>query len=215
MAAYRVILADDHVLLREGVKKILNEYKDITVVGEASDGLALLRILNKTEPDLVILDVSMPGLRGIEVAHEIRKSYPQVQVLFLSMYKNSEYLHMALSAGAKGYLLKEDTGSELIQAIDTIRKGQTYLSRIILREMPDDLIGICRGDRPLNSDPLTTRERQVLKLIAEGKTSKEIAVLLFISIHTVHNHRKNMKKKLNIRKSVDLVKYAYEQGYVQ
>ena len=145
---------------------------------------------------------------------EIRKSHPQVKTLVLSMYKKKEYLHLALSAGAMGYMLKEDTGSELIHAIDAIRMGKTYLSPLLIKDLPDDLISVCRGNGRLDQDPLTPRERQILKLIAEGKTSKEIAVLLFISTHTVNNHRKNIKRKLNIRKNADLVKYAMQEGYI-
>jgi DNA-binding NarL/FixJ family response regulator len=214
MTPYHIILADDHVILREGIRKIIDGTEGLQVVGEAADGLALLNMLKKRSAEMVIMDVSMPRLRGIEAAQEIRKSHPEIKILFLSMYKTKEYLHLALSTGARGYLLKEDTGSELIHAIDAIRKGRTYLSPLILKDMPDDLVGILRGDTPLDHDPLTARERQVLKLIAEGRTSKEISKLLFISVHTVHNHRKNIRSKLNIQKNVDLVKYALQQGYV-
>jgi DNA-binding NarL/FixJ family response regulator len=209
---YRIIVADDHTLMREGIRRIIDEKKNLKIVGEARDGLELLQMMKTTVPDMVVLDVSMPKLRGIEAAHEIRKLYPQVSVLFLSMYK--EYLHLTLATGAKGYILKEDTSSELLRAIDTIRTGGTYLSPIILEEMPHDLPGRRgRGGRR-DEDPLTTREREILKLIAEGRTSREIARLLFISAHTVNNHRRNIKNKLNIRKNADLVKYALTHGYV-
>ncbi len=214
MTSYRIIIADDHVMLREGISKIINETNGMEVVAEASDGLELLSLLKQNPVDMVILDISMPRLRGIEAAQEIRKCHPQVKTLFLSMYKKEEYLHLAMSSGAKGYLLKEDTGSELIHAINTIRKGKIYLSPLISKDIPDDPISICRSDGHLASDPLTPRERQVLKLIAEGKTSKEIAKLLFISIHTVNNHRKNIKKKIKALKNADMVKYAIDQGYV-
>lgn len=214
MTPYRIILADDHVMLRDGIKKIINETKGMQVVAEASDGLELLQLVKQHIADMVILDISMPRLRGIEAAQEIRKRYPHVKTLFLSMYKTKEYLHLALSAGAMGYMLKEDTGSELIHAIEAIRNGKTYLSPLIVKDLPDDFIGIGYGDGDPYDDPLTSRERQILKLIAEGKTSKEVSALLFISIHTVNNHRKNIKNKLKIRKNADLVKYAIQQGYV-
>jgi DNA-binding NarL/FixJ family response regulator len=213
MSAYRIVLADDHALLREGIKGIINESKHLTVVGEASDGMALLTLLKRVHADMVVLDVSMPRLRGIEAAREIKQQYPGMKILFLSMYKKKEYLSLALRTGAEGYLLKEDTGFELIRAIDTIREGRTYLSPTLLKEAPEDLIGIIRGNRSHGEDPLTTREREVLKLVGEGKTSKEIADLLFISPYTVSNHRKNIKKKLHIRKNADLIKYAIQQGY--
>ena len=162
---------------------------------------------------MVILDVSMPKLRGLEAAREIKREFPEIALLFLSMYKKLEYLRLAIEAGAEGYLLKEDTGFELIRAIDTIRKGNTYLSALLLKEAPEDLIGICRGNHRLRGNPLTNREREVLKLVGDGKTSKDIATMLFISPFTVNNHRKNIKKKLHISKNADLIKYAIQHGY--
>ena len=213
MSPYRIVLADDHAMLREGIKGIIAEADDLQVVGEAADGLALLHLLKTISTDMVVLDVSMPKLRGIEAAREIKRQYPEVKILFLSMYKKREYLRLAVAAGAEGYLLKEDTGFELINAIDTIRHGRTYLSSVILKEAPKDIIGICRGNHRRAGDILTGRERQVLKLVGEGKTSKEIAQMLFISPYTVNNHRKNIKRKLNIRKNADLIKYAIQHGY--
>lgn len=213
MKRYRIALADDHVMLREGIKKIINESKGMEVVGEASDGLMLLTILKRANPDMAILDISMPNLRGIEAAQEIRRCFPAVAILFLSMHKSREYLQKALAAGAKGYVLKEDSGSELIHAIETIRSGGSYLSPMLMEELSEDPIGICSGLRQFPEDPLTTRERQILQLIADGKTSREIAQLLFISIHTVHSHRKNIKRKLAIRQNADLVRYALKHGY--
>lgn len=213
MNAYRIVLADDHAMLREGIKNIINGSGDMLVVGEAGDGLELINLLKKTDTDMAILDISMPNLRGIEAVHEIKASYPEVKVLILSMHKKKEYLHRVLSAGAEGFLLKDDTGDELVNAINTIRHGGTFLSSIFLKEFSQDLIGICRGETRLDKEPLSTRERQVLKLIAEGKTSKEIADMLFISVRTVQHHRANIRKKLNVTKTVDLVKYAISQDY--
>jgi DNA-binding NarL/FixJ family response regulator len=213
MPPYRIILADDHAMLREGIARLINAAKGLQIVGEASDGLMLLKLLHHTTPDMVILDVSMPGLRGIEAAQEIRKTYPGVAILFLSMHKKKEYLHLALATGAKGYILKEDSGSELIQAIAEIRRGKTYLSRLFMKDVPADFIPSESSAPGSPQEPLTAREKQVLQLIAEGKTSKEIGALLFISIHTVHSHRKNIKNKLDLRKNADLVRYAIEKGY--
>ena len=210
---YRIILADDHVMLREGIKKIIDTSPGMEVIGEASDGLMLLNMMKRTTPDMVILDVAMPKLRGIEAALEISKAYPQVDILFLSMHKSREYLQKAMASGAQGYIVKEDSGNELVQAINTIRSGGSYLSPLMLNELSEDPIGIFRGQGQREEDPLTPRERQILQLIADGKTSREIAQLLFISIHTVHNHRKNIKSKLAIRKNADLVKYALKHGY--
>ena len=213
MSKYRIVLADDHAMLREGIKGIIDESQGLEVVGEASDGLALLQLLKKIHADMVVLDVSMPKLRGLEAAREIRRQYPEMKVLFLSMYKKIEYLRLAVEAGAEGYMLKEDTGLELIRAINSIRNGHTYLSPLLLKEAPEDLIGVCRGNHRLRDDPLTPREREVLQLVGEGKTSKEIAAMLFISPNTVNNHRKNIKRKLNIRKNADLIKYAIRHGF--
>ena len=142
MSSYRIVLADDHAMLREGIKGIINETEDLKVVGEAADGLELLRLLNKLPADMVVLDISMPQLRGLEAAKVIKRQHPEIKILFLSMYKKREYLRLAVATGAEGYLLKEDTGFELIRAIETIRHGRTYLSSFILKEAPEDLIGI-------------------------------------------------------------------------
>jgi len=199
--------------LRKGVRKIIEESGDMTVVGEAGDGLELLNLLKKETPDLVILDISMPNLRGIEATTEIKQSYPEVDVLILSMHKRKEYLYHSLDAGAKGYLLKDDTDVELLSAIKKIRGGGVYLSSILSDELTSDFIKIASGTAKLTQDNLTMRERQVLKLVAEGKTSEEIANLLFISSRTVQNHRANIMKKLNLSSTADLVKYAIRLGY--
>ncbi len=213
MNPYRIILADDHVMLRQGIKKIIEESEDMTVVSEANDGLELLRLLKKVPADMVILDISMPNLRGIEATREIKISYPDIKVMILSMHQKKEYLYHALSAGAEGFCLKEDTDTELFTGIDTIRKGGVYLSPILSRQMTDDFIEICKGEGKLPEEPLTTREREVLKLLAEGKANKEIAELLYISIRTVQHHRANLMEKLKIKNLAELVKYAIRMGY--
>ena len=216
MAPYSIVLADDHVLVRQGLKRILEGMADLEVVGEANDGLDLLNLLKHLAPDLVILDIFMPNLRGIEAIHEIKKIRPEAKVLILTMHKDREYLYLALSAGAKGYLLKEDADKELFSAIEKVRHGRTYISPHFSDGVADDLVQIGKGDTKaiLDIDPLTPREREVLKLIAEGKSSKEIAQLLFISVPTVNNHRANIMEKLNLNKATDLVKYAIRKGYI-
>ena len=213
MSPYRIVLADDHALLRKGIRKIIEDSGGMTVVGEASDGLELLHLLKKETPNLVILDISMPNLRGIEATSEIKQSHPQVDVLILSMHKSKEYLYHSLNAGAKGYLLKDDTDAELLSAIETIRNGGVYLSSILAEELTSDFVKICSGAAKPPQEDLTMRERQILKLVAEGKTSDEIASLLFISVRTVQNHRANIMKKLNINRTADLIKYALRRGY--
>jgi DNA-binding NarL/FixJ family response regulator len=216
MAPYRIMLADDHVLVRQGLRRILEGRADLEVVGEANDGLELLNLLNQLTPHMVILDIFMPNLRGIEAIHEIKKIDPDVKVLILTMHKDKEYLYLALSAGAKGYLLKEDADKELFSAIEKVREGKTYISPYFSEEVVDDLVQVGRGDAKsiFEIDPLTPREREVLKLIAEGKSSKEIANLLFISVFTVNNHRASIMQKLDLNKATDLVKYAIRKGYI-
>ena len=212
MAPYRVVLADDHALFRGGVRRILEEMPEVEVVGEAGDGLALLEILKKITPDLVVLDISMPHLRGLEAIREIKKLVPDTSILMLTMHKETDYLSQALTAGASGYLLKQEADPELINAVQTIRSGKTYLSPNLSDLVPDLLR---RRHEPGGSlkEVLTHREREVLKLLADGKTSKEIADMLYISLRTVQNHRANIMRKLNFKRTTDLVKYALQKGY--
>jgi DNA-binding NarL/FixJ family response regulator len=215
MKPYRIVLAEDHALVREGIKSLIENTPELAVVGEADDGLALLRLLEKVRPHMVILDVAMPGMRGIEAAREIRAQHPEIQILFLSMHRRREFLSMAFAAGAKGYLLKEDSSQELIAAIDAIRRGRTYLSRRLALEFPTEMVGICRGEGKLDAEPLTRREREVLKLIAEGHTDREISEKLFISLRTAQRHRGNIREKLNLKRTAEIIRYAIAQGYVE
>ena len=216
MGSYHILLVDDHVMFRQGLKRILEERSDLEVVGEVNCGLELLKLLEKLVPDLIILDISMPNLRGLEVIHEIKMSHPNVKILVLTMHKDKAYLHQAVTAGAEGYLLKEDADSELFSAIDRVRQGRIYISPKLSEELTEDWIKISRGDQKPSFEPekLTTRERQVLKLIAEGKSSKEIGDLLFISPRTVEHHRASIMDKLKLKKTADLVKYAIQKGYI-
>lgn len=209
------MLADDHVLVRQGLKRIITSTGDLAVVGEANDGLELLELLGRVSPDMVILDISMPRLRGIEAIKEIRRIRPNARVLILTMHKDKEYLYQSLSSGAMGYLLKEDADQELFAAIGRIRQGKTYVSPFFSDQVLDDLVQAGKGEGKLSleTDALTVRERQIVKLIAEGRSSKEIGDLLFISPRTVENHRANIMEKLHLNKVVDLVKYAVRKGY--
>jgi DNA-binding NarL/FixJ family response regulator len=212
MSSYRIILADDHALFRSGVRRILEEVPGVEVVGEAADGMELLALLKEMTPDLVILDISMPRLRGLEAIQEIKTSHPQVQVLILTMHKDEEYLSYALGAGAAGFILKQDADPELLEALTTIRRGKTYLSPAISEVVPDLLR---RRQKPDGTpkEVLTHREREILTLLADGKSSKEIGELLFISLRTVQNHRANIMKKLKVKRTTDLIKYAVQKGY--
>ena len=216
MASYSIILADDHVLVRQGLRRLLEGMDDLEVVGEANDGLDLLQLLKQVTPQMVILDIFMPNLRGIEAIIEIKMIRPDVKILILTMHRDKEYLYLALSAGAKGYLLKEDAPKELYSAIAQVRQGKTYISPYFSDQVVNDVVQIAKGNAKVifETDSLTSREREVLKLIAEGKSSKEIASLLFISVFTVNNHRASIMEKLNLNKATDLVKYAIQKGYV-
>ncbi len=213
----KILLADDHVMFRQGVKRIIEGIDGVNVVGEASNGLELLRLLREVNPDLVIMDISMPNLRGLEATREIKAINSEVKVLILTMHKDREYLYHALTAGAEGYLLKEDADEELISAIETLRQGGTFISPLLSGQMADIFVDKFRPGGELRTapeEPLTVREREIIKLIAEGKSSKEIGELLFISSRTVQHHRANIMKKLNVKKTADLVKYAIQKGYV-
>jgi DNA-binding NarL/FixJ family response regulator len=218
MPPYSIVLADDHVLLRQGLRRILEGSADLEVIGEASDGIDLLVLLKQLTPHMVILDISMPNLRGIEAIHEIKRMNPDVKVLILTMHKDKEYLYLALSSGAKGYLLKEDADKELFSAIEKVRQGKTYISPCFSEEVIEDMVQIQTGKGDVRTvleiTPLTPREREILKLVAEGKSSKEIAHLLSISVFTVNNHRASIMEKLNLNKATDLVKYAIRKGYI-
>jgi len=215
MGYYNIILADDHGLIREGLKKILEGKADYKVIGEARDGLELLSLLKKLSPNLIILDISMPNLRGIEAIGEIKTIHPEAKIWVLTMHREQEYLFQAISAGANGYLLKEDSNGELSWAIEVIRQGKIFLSPVLSKQLPEDWLQTLRDKQPVPiEEPLTTRERQILKLIAEGKSAKEVASLLFISRRTAEHHRANIMEKLNMKKFADLVKYALKKGYV-
>ena len=216
MSSYRIVLADDHVLLRQGLRRIVEGVGDLEVVGEADNGLELLGLLKRLSPHLVVLDISMPHLRGIEAIHEIKVIHPQLKVLMLTMHREMPLLNAAMSAGADGYLLKEDADTQLFSAIEKIRQGRVYVSPRLSDELTDDWMQSCRRERrpAPGMERLTIRERQVLKLIAEGKSSKEIADMLCISSRTVEHHRANIMAKQGLKNTAEIVKYAISGGYI-
>lgn len=215
MAAYRIILADDHVIFRQRMKRLIDAEPGLEVVGEASDGNELLQCLQKGEPDMAILDISMPGMGSIGMTREIRRQYPHVKVLILTMHKNSEYLYAAIATGAHGYLLKEDSDIELFKAIKSIRKNKTYITGKLEGDLAGGISHLAKGRGRPASSSLSAREQQVLQLIAEGKLNREIAEILNISVRTVENHRAKIMKKLNLNKTADLVRYAIQQGIIE
>jgi DNA-binding NarL/FixJ family response regulator len=215
MDRYGIVLSDDHVLLRQGVKRIIEGVAGFEVLGEASDGLDLLALLKRLAPQLVVLDISMPRLRGLEAIPEIKAMHPGLKVLVLTMHKEQVYLIKALSAGANGYVLKEDAEEQLFSAIDKIRRGKFYLSPKLSDDLTETLAQTCRGDHvALEGEQLSLRERQVLKLTAEGRSSREVAELLCISHRTVEHHRANVLAKLKLKGTAELVRYAVANGYI-
>ncbi len=208
MNPYAVILADDHAMFREGVRRIVERIEDLSIIREVNDGLELLDVLKGSRPDLIILDISMPNLRGLEAIREIKKIYPKVKVLVLTMHKKREFIQQSLRDGADGFLLKEDAGAELIRAVQTIRNGGKYLSSLLSSVLTSIAL---EKEEP---EILTRREKEVLKLLAEGKKTKEIAEALYISPNTVRRHRYNVMEKLKIKRLADLVKYAISQNYI-
>lgn len=214
MQTYRIILADDHTILRQGIKRLVEEVPGVEVLAEAQNGAELLDLMRQHTPDLVIADITMPGIGGIDATRVICKLYPEVKVLILTMHKRIEYLHHVLAAGAHGYLLKEDSNDELAHAIDTIRNGRRYITQRLSEDMSDYFSRIGANDMPQLREPITVREQGILKLIAEGNSSREIADLLGISVRTVQNHRANMMQKLGAKKTADLIKYAVDKSYV-
>ncbi len=211
---YRIILAEDHALVRQGIKRIIEDIKDdLVVVKEAGNGLQLLEALKSGPADLVILDITMPHMSGIEAIREVKRTLPLVKILVLTMHKKKEYLNDALSAGADGYLLKEDAARELVSAINTVRRGDIYVSPLLTSELAHLYVQSRREAVPGAEGQITPREIEVLTLIAEGKSSKEIAERLFLSFRTIQNHRTKIMRKLHLRKSADLVTYAIRKGY--
>lgn len=213
MDAYRLVLADDHPLVRQGIRMII-EGSGMAVIGEAGDGFELLKVIRNNPPDMVIVDISMPNCNGIDVIREIKAGHPHIKILVLTMHDDIAFFHETVFAGADGYLLKQETDTQLFAAVRKIRAGGTFLSPLLAVRLSEDLISVCRTAQRQCDKVLTVRERQVLKLVAEGKSSTEIAELLFISHRTVERHRENIMKKLSIKKAVDLVKHAIRKDWI-
>lgn len=213
MNPVRVVLADDHTLVRAGLRRLLEIIPNIEVVGEVDDGLALLTLVDRAQPHLVLMDISMPGLNGIEATGRMLKSWPNIRVLILSMHQNEEYVRQALRYGAAGYLLKDAAPIELGLAIDALMRGETYLSPAVSKGVVNDYVHRLRGDDQENK-VLTSRQREVLQLVAEGHSTKEIARRLDLSVKTVDTHRSQLMKQLDIHEVAGLVRYAMRMGYI-
>ncbi|MFA5111777.1 MAG: response regulator transcription factor [Desulfobaccales bacterium] len=209
MEPYRIMLAEDHIIFRDLIKQSLTEIPGLEVVGEVGDGLELLESIAKVNPHMVILDIGLPHLSGLEAAVEIKQAYPGIKVLLLTMYKTKDHLAQAMAARVDGYLLKENAFKDLLIAVDTIRDGRLYISSLLTPLMMERF---AQGRTSGHPTRLTPRERQLLKYVAEGESNNEIAKLMLISEQTVRIHLNNIKNKLHIRSRTELMRYALKKG---
>jgi DNA-binding NarL/FixJ family response regulator len=211
----RVLLAEDHTIVRQGLRSILDGREGIQVVGEAKDGREAVEKAQQLQPDIVLMDLSMPLLSGLEATRQIKSQCPQIEVLVLTMHADEEYVLQILQAGASGYLLKQSAVGELVTAIQAVDQGDSYLSPAISRKVVDGYVRQAREQSQVDPyEQLTDREREVLHLIAEGYSTQEIADLLFISPKTVRGHRSSLTEKLDLHSNAELTRYAIRKGIV-
>ncbi|MBI4671995.1 MAG: response regulator transcription factor [Chloroflexi bacterium] len=209
----RVLVADDHTIVREGVRLLLEAQPDIEVVGEAADGQEALVLVRQLRPDLVVMDLQMPILNGLEATRAIKHEFPQTQILALTMYESDEYFFQVLAAGASGYVLKKAASADLIAAIRAAHQGDVFLYPSVARRLVFDYLArVKSGEEQSSYDGLTAREREVLKLIAEGYTNQAIAEKLVISPSTVQTHRTRIMQRLNLHSRAELIQYARRKG---
>jgi two-component system response regulator NreC len=206
----RILLADDHAVVRKGFRLILNQEPDLEVVGEAGDGVEATKLALQLRPDVVVIDIGMPEVNGVEATRRIIEDWPECQVLILSMHKDPVYVRESLRAGARGYLLKDSIDEDLLRAIRAVATGEGFLSPAVSRTVLEDYQ---QTTDPFDS--LTAREREILQMLAEGKVAKEVATALNVSVFTVDAHRGRILKKLSLRSSTELVKFAMRKGWIQ
>ncbi len=214
MEQTRILLVDDHTLFRAGLRALLEAESDMTVIGEAEDGRTAVKLACELLPDIVVMDISMPLLNGLEATRHIRHDCPQVKVLLLSMYDNEEYIRQGLANGAMGFLLKDAEPRELLSAVRAVQRGEAVLSPPITRLVIQDYLRWGGKGQVGAGDGLSPREREILQLIAEGYSNKEISQILSISIKTVQTHRMNLMAKLDLHDRADLIKYAIQRKII-
>jgi DNA-binding NarL/FixJ family response regulator len=215
MPKTRILIADDHAIVREGLRALLSLADDFEVVGEAGGGQEAIDLAAKLEPDLILMDIAMPGLGGLEATLEIRKRVPRARIIVLSQYGEPEYVRRFLKAGVSGYLLKKAAGAELTSAIRAVLRGGLVLDPEIAREAVADAGAPAPADAPDEYDTLTDREKQVLKLVAEGRSNKEVAALLNISVKTAMSHREHIMLKLHLHNRTELIRFALRHGVIR
>jgi DNA-binding NarL/FixJ family response regulator len=208
----KIMVVDEHKILREGLSTLIAKQPDMEIIGEATDGREALQLLEKLMPDLILMDVTMPNLNGIEATRKIKSKKPDIEVIALSLHSDRRYVLGMIDAGASGYLLKECAFDELVRAINTVMAKKKYLSPGISDILIEEYVKKTTQDKPTIYSKLTPREREILQLIAEGKNTKEIARYLFISVKTVETHRRHIKKKLKVQSVAELTKIAIREG---
>ncbi|MBM3124412.1 MAG: response regulator transcription factor [Chloroflexi bacterium] len=211
-----ILIADDHTLMRNGIRALLEDEPDMSIVGEANDGREAVRLAAQLKPNVILMDIAMPLLNGLEATRQIKREHPEINILVLTMYDHEEYFRQMLEVGAAGYIIKRAAASELVAAIRAVHNGEAVLSPAITRLLLEDYLNreVSAGEE---NDPnaLSAREREVLQLIAEGKTSREIAELLNLSVKTVQSHRTNLMQKLDLHDRGDLIKYAIQKKIIE
>jgi len=211
----RVLIVDDHAILREGVRALLQLQPDLEVAGEASNGTEAIEAVARLDPDVVLMDIAMPGLGGIEAALELRKQGRRAKILILSQYEDREYVRRLLKAGVAGYVLKKSAGAELANAIRAVHRGGLVLDPEVARTAMEEVNPAAAGAGADLYDTLTDREKQVLKLVAEGRSNKEVAEVLGISVKTAMSHREHVMEKLGVHNRTELVKFALKKGVIR
>src|SRR3984893_3194456 len=215
MRKTRVLLADDHQLMRSGLRLMLEREPDLTVVGEAGDGREAVALAKTLKPEVVVMDIGMPNLNGIEAALQMTQHNPELAVVMLSMHSDESYVLRALKAGARGYLLKDSAEADLIKAVHVVAGGKSFFSPAVSKVLLDDYVRkLKRSGTEDAYDLLTPREREILQLIAEGKSNKDVANLLHLSVYTVESHRSNLMEKLNLKGVPELILYAVRKGII-
>ncbi len=215
MKKIRVLLVDDHAILREGIKALLEKQDDIEVVAEAADGREAIPKVAQFRPDVVVLDISMPTMDGLESTRQMKRENPDIKVLVLTMHDNEEYFFQLLRAGASGYVTKKSVSRELVSAIEAVYRGESFFCPSMAKFLLSDFLRLDKAVENTGQEELTPREREIVKLIAEGYTNQQIADLLHRSVKTIESHRSNILRKLGIHDSIELVKYAVRKKLIE